>query len=438
MSLIAPDTARALVTALTEITTAAPTPGAEADVPEVFTRTLSEIQARIAAEISRRDQIMALAVHGAGMSPRSVAIATGLHHNTVVARAQDPDNHDALRRFKTLEAELMAQRPVPLPQVVLPVGPSSGSISWFEYGLPLGLTGTGSTAVWEPARHGHLLITGAAGTGKTSLAHSLIQQLTTAGVEVWPVAGDDREFGGYQSWPAIGLLPDSLEASIRTLTAAMETLHTRFDEVRTGTGPVSLRPIVIVIDAVDSLIGRADALYRAQHPESVASHSPLTGAITAILRLGRSVHLHLAVTHQPGPTALLEGPAHDNFGQQISLGTRPTPDIAPRVQTALGPDLADVIDHPGRGFVLRPEPASIQTVWGADPLSTEATSTSSTAHSPRSVIEPLSSQDPSWEEITTARITHQAPPQDRHQFPAPALLRGFTDWNQARTHTPTS
>lgn len=74
---------------------------------------LAALQAKsreIAAANDTLSQLLAVAVHGAGISLRGAASATGLHHRTVEKRASQADALEAVIEFKKRELDHLNSR----------------------------------------------------------------------------------------------------------------------------------------------------------------------------------------------------------------------------------------------------------------------------------------------------------------------------------------
>lgn len=416
-----------------------------ADLPTVISRQLTATQYRIAYQTAQRDELIALAVNAAGMTPRAVAVATGLHHKTVVARAKDPENQGAVQRAKSIEAKALTQSSEILPSIVLPLGPGRGTVAWQDYTVPLGLTATEAEAVWAPARDGHLMITGNLGSGKSALIHHLIQELTGAGVEVWPLDGGLIEYLDYsEDWPNIGTVPTSTSTQVAALHHAHETLENRYGRISRGTSPSTLAPIVITLDSAEILMDRAQRLYRSTRPKGFPMAAPVGDWLRDLLRLGRSARMHLVITQQRPDHTLFEGSVRDSFGQRISLGEIPTRESA--LLQWNDARLARIDSHraPGRGLVsFADEPTTFQAVGGIRPTTEPETlphpalapTGRQTGAAPRfSPLMPEDDEQLSWDEITGADLRAHTPdpapaPQDGYR--RCGQLHGFADWPQA-------
>ena len=63
-----------------------------------------------------------------------------------------------------------------------------------EVRIPCAIDEDGREVCWYPARVPHIMLTGGTGTGKTSMAHSLLGQITAFGWPVWILDAKRVEF----------------------------------------------------------------------------------------------------------------------------------------------------------------------------------------------------------------------------------------------------
>jgi hypothetical protein len=216
-------------------------------------------------------------------------------------------------------------RSAPLPNLVMPPKVTAEMIRdhqmYKNFEVPLGVGPNGKEAVWRPARDAHLLIIGGTGGGKTICEHGVIQRLTQAVWRTWLIDGKRIEFLGYPEWPNVEFLAQDVDAQIRLIKLAKDTMDARYDLVRDKKVRIEqLDPIVVVIDEVTSLLASLEMRYQDTKVKGMRSKSPILDWLGDIARLGRSAKIHLVFGMQRPDTTIIDGEVRDNFGARISLG----------------------------------------------------------------------------------------------------------------------
>lgn len=216
-------------------------------------------------------------------------------------------------------------RSAPLPGIVMPPKSCAELIrdhrAYRKFEIPLGIGPNGAEAVWCPVRDAHLLIIGGTGGGKTICEHGVIQQLSQAGWRTWLVDGKMIEFLGYENWPNVEFLAQDVDAQIRLIHLAHETMNARYSLIRDGKVRIEeLDPIAVVIDEVTSLLAAVEQRYADTKEKGMKSKPPVLDWLGNIARLGRSAKMHLVYGMQRPDTTIIDGEQRDNFGARISLG----------------------------------------------------------------------------------------------------------------------
>lgn len=220
-------------------------------------------------------------------------------------------------------------RAKPLPVAVVPPcehAPVLAShAAYREFSVSLGFGDNLAPAVWCPRKDAHLLIIGGTGGGKTIAEHNIIQRLAQAGWRVWLIDGKRIEFIGYRNWPNVEILAQRVDAQIRALKLAHETMEARYDLIERGDVRIDeLDPIVVVVDELTSMLGAVKRRYQEtknkRGAKGMPAKDPVLEWVADIARLGRSAKMHLVLGLQRPDASIMGGEMRDNFGGRISLG----------------------------------------------------------------------------------------------------------------------
>lgn len=189
--------------------------------------------------------------------------------------------------------------------------------------VPLGVPREGPQAVWNPSKDPHLAIVGATGSGKTVVAHGVIQQMAQAGWRVWLIDGKRVEFTGYDNWPNVELLAHSVDHQVRVLKSAYDTLNARYDLINKNAGNVEeLTPIFLVIDELSALVEFVSERYSGVRDTTMPIVPQTLKWIADIARFGRAVKVHLVATLQRPDPSIFGGEMWGNFAR-VSMGNLP-------------------------------------------------------------------------------------------------------------------
>jgi S-DNA-T family DNA segregation ATPase FtsK/SpoIIIE len=216
-------------------------------------------------------------------------------------------------------------RSQPLPAMVMPPKTTAPMLvdhrAYKRFEVPLGIGPNGAQAVWRPRDDSHLLIIGGTNGGKTICEHGVIQSLTQAGWRVWLVDGKRVEFKGYKNWRNVEFLAANVDAQIRLIHQAHETMNKRYDLLQAGLVRMDdLDPIVLVIDEVTSLLAAVDQRYADTKTKGMRTKPPVLDWLSNLGRLARTAKIHLVFGMQRPDTTFIDGELRDNFGARISLG----------------------------------------------------------------------------------------------------------------------
>lgn len=190
-----------------------------------------------------------------------------------------------------------------------------------KFEILLGLDEEGQWATWNPTKDAHLLITGRTGYGKTISLHNIIQQITQAGYRVWLCDGKWIELLGYDEWPNVELIANSVPTQIRMLKHIHEIMQERYTLLRKRQATVyDFDPIFFVCDELSEMKSNIADFYATHKEKGMPSKSEVDSWIGSLARLARKALIHMVVGLQRPDASLMNGETRENFGGRMSLG----------------------------------------------------------------------------------------------------------------------
>lgn len=190
-----------------------------------------------------------------------------------------------------------------------------------KFEILLGLDEEGQWATWNPTKDAHLLITGRTGYGKTISLHNIIQQITQAGYRVWLCDGKWIELLGYDEWPNVELIANSVPTQIRMLKHIHEIMQERYTLLRKRQATVyDFDPIFFVCDELSEMKGNIADFYAVHKVKGMPSKSEVDSWIGSLARLARKALIHMVTGLQRPDASLMNGETRENFGGRMSLG----------------------------------------------------------------------------------------------------------------------
>lgn len=271
--------------------------------------------------------------------------------------------------------ERFRSRPLPaavLPAAVMPAATTAPIVADHSgYGdceVLLGIGPNGAQATWKPSTAAHLLITGRTGAGRTLCEHGVIQQLAQAGWRVWLVDGKRIEFLGYKEWRNVEFLAQDVDAQIRLIHLAHETMIERYALMEAGKARADeFDPIVLVIDEVAHLLAAVDQRYGETKAQGMNPKALVMDWLGNLGRLARSAKIQLVFGMQRPDAVIIDAELLYSFGARISVGPLPSPADSMRMW-----------DNPTIGYqipanegaavsLINGKPVVIQAAYNANP-----------------------------------------------------------------------
>ncbi|MGV1009982.1 MAG: LAGLIDADG family homing endonuclease [Dermatophilaceae bacterium] len=170
----------------------------------------------------------------------------------------------------------------------------------------------GEELAWFPARVPHLLVTGATGSGKTSLGSGVVGQFAAHGWPVWISDAKRVEFIDWRGYPNVQIVATTVAEQVAMIHRALELVEYRYALVDAGLAKISdFTPLVVVLDEFAEL--REDLLEwypRVKPPgRGVDSKPPTLRQVGRLGRKARTARVHLCVLLQRPDVAFLGGEA---------------------------------------------------------------------------------------------------------------------------------
>lgn len=227
----------------------------------------------------------------------------------------------------------------------------------------------GVTQYWQPSVSPHMLIIGGTGSGKTSLEHTILTDVSLFGWRIWVLDGKRIEFSGFRDWPNVEMVASSVGDQVRMIHAAHDLMEQRYSLIESGKARISdFEPLLLVIDEFATFRARVQRWYKTVKPKGYPTQAPVFELIEDLARLARTAKIHMVIGIQRPDVTFLGGEMRDNFGARASLG-RLSPQGANMMWDSFAVGVAIPRNLRGRGISLNDEsqPVEVQTFYTPDP-----------------------------------------------------------------------
>jgi S-DNA-T family DNA segregation ATPase FtsK/SpoIIIE len=190
-----------------------------------------------------------------------------------------------------------------------------------EVRIPCAIDEDGREVAWYPARVPHVMLTGGTGTGKTSMAHSLLGQITAFGWPVWILDAKRVEFLALRTWPNVQIVAGAIWQQVALVRAAWELMEYRYSLIEAGQAQVSdFEPLVVFLDEFAEFRSNLGEWYAQIKVKGDPSRPPTLAEVASLARKGRTARVHLVLSTQRPDAEFLGGEMRDNFGMRLSMG----------------------------------------------------------------------------------------------------------------------
>lgn len=174
---------------------------------------------------------------------------------------------------------------------------------------------------WAPAKLPQVMLTGSTGSGKTSLAHTLLGKITQHGWPVWVLDAKRVEFLKFRDWPNVQIVAGSISEQVALVHQVCELMDYRYRLIESGEASADdFEPLVVFLDEFAEFRSKLLEWYaQIKVKGDPAKPSTLT-EVSSLARLARTARIHLVLSTQRPDVEFLSGEARDNFGQRVSMG----------------------------------------------------------------------------------------------------------------------
>lgn len=156
------------------------------------------------------------------------------------------------------------------------------------------------------AQNPHLIVSGTTGSGKSTLMHNIIANLLNYNnVDLYLVDPKQIEFSEYKARLHQTNVFTTYDETLSILKSAIDVMEFRYDLIRTGTPPSSLKPIVIMIDEFADLImqDKNDDFY---------------STLCRLAQKCRAARIHIILSTQRPSVNIINGTIKANFPARIA------------------------------------------------------------------------------------------------------------------------
>ena len=190
-----------------------------------------------------------------------------------------------------------------------------------EVKIPCAVDEDGREVLWYPARVPQAMLTGGTGTGKTSMAHALLGQITQYGWPVWVLDAKRVEFLDLRTWPNVQIVAGSVPQQVALVHAAWELMEYRYQLIEDGKATVNdFEPLVVFLDEFAEFRSNLLEWYAQIKQRGEPAKPPTLAEVASLARKARTARIHLVLSTQRPDAEFLGGEMRDNFGFRMSMG----------------------------------------------------------------------------------------------------------------------
>ena len=187
--------------------------------------------------------------------------------------------------------------------------------------IPCAIDEDGREVLWYPARVPQAMLTGGTGTGKTSMAHALLVQITQYGWPVWVLDAKRVEFLDFRTWPNVQVVAGSIPQQVALVRAVWELMEHRYQLIEDGKATVNdFEPLVVFLDEFAEFRSNLLEWYAQVKVKGDPTKVPTLAEVASLARKARTARIHLVLSTQRPDSEFLGGEMRDNFGFRISMG----------------------------------------------------------------------------------------------------------------------
>jgi len=190
-----------------------------------------------------------------------------------------------------------------------------------EVKIPCAIDEDAREVLWYPARAPMAMLTGGTGTGKTSMAHALLGQITQYGWPVWVLDAKRVEFLNFRTWPNVQIVAGSISQQVALVRRVWELMEYRYQLIEDGKATVNdFEPLVVFLDEFAEFRSNLFEWYAQIKVKGDPTKPPTLAEVASLARKARTARIHLVLSTQRPDAEFLSGEMRDNFGFRISMG----------------------------------------------------------------------------------------------------------------------
>lgn len=187
--------------------------------------------------------------------------------------------------------------------------------------IPCAVDEDGREVLWYPARTPHAMLTGGTGTGKTSMAHALLGQITRYCWPVWVLDAKRVEFLDFRTWPNVQVVAGGIPQQVALVRRAWELMEYRYQLIEDGKATVEdFEPLVVFLDEFAEFRSNLVEWYAQIKVKGDPTRPPTLAEVASLARKARTARIHLVLSTQRPDVEFLGGEMRDNFGFRMSMG----------------------------------------------------------------------------------------------------------------------
>ncbi len=179
----------------------------------------------------------------------------------------------------------------------------------------------GREVFWYPARVPQVMLTGGTGSGKTSMGHALLAEITRRGWPVWVLDAKRVEFLGFRDWPNVQIVAGSVPQQVALIHAVWNLMEYRYQLIEEGKAAINdFEPLVVFLDEFADFRSNLLEWYAQIKVKGDPTRPPCLAEVASLARKARTARIHIVLSTQRPDSEFLGGEVRDNFGFRISMG----------------------------------------------------------------------------------------------------------------------
>ncbi len=174
---------------------------------------------------------------------------------------------------------------------------------------------------WYPARVPQVMLTGGTGSGKTSMNHALLAEVTRRGWPVWVADPKRVEFLDFRDWPNVQIVAGSVPQQVALIHRVWSLMEYRYQLIEGGQATINdFEPLVVFLDEFAEFRSNLLEWYAQIKVKGDPTKPPCLAEVASLARKARTARIHIVLSTQRPDAEFLGGEMRDNFGFRMSMG----------------------------------------------------------------------------------------------------------------------